>query len=65
MSYGSALRDEIRSGRYPYLVAAYTQHVERRPHHRSPHDGMFEHGLALILAGLRARLAARETTTVS
>jgi TetR/AcrR family tetracycline transcriptional repressor len=61
----SALRDEITSGRYPYLVAAYSQHVERRPHHRSPHDGMFEHGLALILAGLRARLAARETTTVS
>ena len=61
----SELTQEIRSGRYPYLVAAYTQHVERRPHHGSPHDGMFEHGLALILAGLRARLESRATSVTS
>jgi TetR/AcrR family tetracycline transcriptional repressor len=56
------LAEAVRSGNYPYLVAAFTQHVERRRHHpgrHSPHDGMFEHGLALILAGLRARLESR------
>lgn len=49
---------EIRSGRYPNLVASYQQHLERHANH-TPHDGMFEHGLALMLAGLRARLETR------
>jgi TetR/AcrR family tetracycline transcriptional repressor len=39
------------SGRYPYLAAA-TAHVGPRAHHAE-----FEHGLELMLAGLRGRLA--------
>ena len=52
------LATEIRSGRYPNLVASYQQHLERHASH-TPHDAMFEHGLALLLSGLRARLEAR------
>lgn len=49
------LATEIRSGRYPSLVRALGGHRARH-HHHSPHDQMFEHGLALLLSGLRTRL---------
>ena len=43
----SALADELRSGRLPYVdPAAFPQHAQRGTHHHSPHDQMFEHGLA-------------------
>ena len=58
----SELAAEIRSGHYPYLVASYQHHLERHASH-TPHDAMFEHGLALLLTGLRARLEARAVTS--
>jgi TetR/AcrR family transcriptional regulator, tetracycline repressor protein len=52
------LATEIRTGRYPSIVTAFGEHRSRHQHH-SPHDHMFENGLQLLLAGLRARLADR------
>ena len=51
----SELAAEIQSGRYPAMVKALTAHRERR---RDEHHEMFEFGLALLLDGLRARLAS-------
>lgn len=57
-SADSELATEIRTGRYPYIVKSVGEHRARH-HEHSPHDQMFEHGLALLLTGLRARLDAR------
>ncbi len=52
-----ALGMEIRTGAYPTIVKAFTEH--RLTHETStPHDQMFEHGLRLILAGLRAHVSS-------
>ncbi len=53
------LGDEIRGGGYPTLLKAFTQHRERHQKF-SPHDQMFEHGLALMITGLRVRLGERQ-----
>jgi TetR/AcrR family transcriptional regulator, tetracycline repressor protein len=57
--HDTELAAEIRSGRYPSLVKAFTEHRMRHEKH-TPHDQMFEQGLALLLSGLRTRLESRE-----
>jgi TetR/AcrR family tetracycline transcriptional repressor len=55
----SDLAVEVRLGRYPTLITAFREHAMRHDEH-TPHDQMFEHGLTLLLSGLRTRLESRE-----
>jgi TetR/AcrR family tetracycline transcriptional repressor len=48
----------IRSGTYPTLLRAFDDR-RRRGDHVSPHGRMFDQGLAMIVAGLRASVADR------
>jgi TetR/AcrR family tetracycline transcriptional repressor len=55
------LVEAVSSGRFPNTRRAFQEH---RNHHvaASPHAGMFELGLSLMIEALRARVAAREST---
>ncbi len=50
---------QVRSGAYPMVLTAFAEH--RATHTTAtPHDQMFEHGLRMMIDGLRARLERRQ-----
>jgi TetR/AcrR family tetracycline transcriptional repressor len=55
---GSELAPAIRSGAYPTVLRAIAAH-RLRSDRGSPHSHMFDRGLELIVAGLRASVAER------
>lgn len=61
-THDGALASIVRSGAFPTIVAAFAQH--QRAHQVNINSRLFEHGLPLMIAGLRARIEAAASAGV-